>query len=70
MVAYLGSSGSSAQLAGAVPAVCQREFDERQRQDLAASSSMRPAQNCELVPIQEVAQAIDWLERNGIAGGG
>jgi DNA repair protein RadA/Sms len=53
-----------------VPAVCQREFDERQRQDRAASSSMRPAQDCELVPIQEVAQAIDWLERNGVAGGG
>ncbi len=53
-----------------VPAVCQREFDERQRQDRAASSSERPAQNCELVPIQEVAQAIDWLERNGVAGGG
>jgi DNA repair protein RadA/Sms len=53
-----------------VPAVCQREFDERQRQDRAASSSMRPVQDCELVPIQEVAQAIDWLERNGVAGGG
>jgi predicted ATP-dependent serine protease len=53
-----------------VPAVCQREFDERQRQDRAASPSERPEPDCELVPIQEVAQAIDWLERNGVAGGG
>jgi DNA repair protein RadA/Sms len=53
-----------------VPSVCQREFDQRSRQDGAASPSTRSARDCELVPIEEVAQAIDWLERNGVAGSG
>jgi DNA repair protein RadA/Sms len=49
-----------------VPAVCQREFEERLRQQDADALALC---DCELVPIEEVAQAIDWLERNGIAGG-
>jgi DNA repair protein RadA/Sms len=47
-----------------VPAVCQREFVKRQRQGAASSSS---SGDCELVPIEELADAIDWLEHNGIA---
>jgi DNA repair protein RadA/Sms len=50
-----------------VPAVCQREIMERRRQE-GASFPISP--DCELVPIEEVAQAIDWLHSNGIAGGG
>ena len=48
------------------PAVCQREWLERQRQQGAPAP--RPGA-CELVPIEEVAQAIEWLEHNGIASG-
>jgi DNA repair protein RadA/Sms len=50
-----------------VPAVCEREITQRRRQE-GASSSL--SGDCELVPIEEVAQAIDWLDKNGIAGGG
>jgi len=49
-----------------VPAVCQREITARKRQEEASPS---PSPNCELVPIEEVAQAIDWLQNNGIAAG-
>ena len=49
-----------------VPAVCQREFVERQRQK---GASPFLSGDCELVPIEEVAQAIEWLELNGIASG-
>jgi hypothetical protein len=40
---------------------------ERRRQE---GSSLPISPDCELVPIEEVAQAIDWLHSNGIAGGG
>ncbi len=49
-----------------VPAVCAREIKQRERQEGASSSLSR---DCELVPIEEVAQAIDWLDKHGIAGG-
>lgn len=49
-----------------VPAVCQREFVDRQQQGEALNASSK---DCELVPIQDVAEAIDWLRRHGIAGG-
>jgi predicted ATP-dependent serine protease len=49
-----------------VPAVCQREITARKRQE---ETSSPPSPNCELVPIEEVAQAIDWLKNNGIAAG-
>ncbi len=47
-----------------VPAVCHRELTKRRAKDTRASSA-----DCELVPIEEVAQAIDWLEENGVASG-
>jgi DNA repair protein RadA/Sms len=45
-----------------VPAVCQREFEERRK-----SSGSKAGSECELVPIEEVAQAVDWLQRHGVA---
>ncbi len=61
-----------------VPAVCHREHASRKKAakassasaSLSTSASRSPASmnssDCELVPIEEVAQAIDWLERNGV----
>jgi predicted ATP-dependent serine protease len=52
-----------------VPAVCHREHLERRSKDSARSTTRgRGKFNCELVPIEEVAQAVDWLEQNGVAG--
>ena len=61
-----------------VPAVCHREHASRKKAakassasaSLSTSASRSPASmnssDCELVPIEEVAEAIDWLERNGV----
>jgi DNA repair protein RadA/Sms len=43
-----------------VPAVCAREFAER-------NASVMRGSECELVPIEELAQAIDWLRSHGLA---
>jgi DNA repair protein RadA/Sms len=43
-----------------VPAVCHREFEKRAKGEPSALPG-----KCELVPIEEVAQAVDWLQRNG-----
>jgi DNA repair protein RadA/Sms len=43
-----------------VPAVCHREFEERAKGGASGLSDQ-----CELVPIEEVAQAVDWLQHNG-----
>lgn len=48
-----------------VPEVGHREQAERKRVADRVSRA-----DCELVPIEEVAQAVDWLERNGIASDG
>ncbi len=45
-----------------VPAVCHREFEAR-----AKRAGVGPATECELVPIELVAEAIDWLKRYGMA---
>jgi predicted ATP-dependent serine protease len=50
-----------------VPAVCQRELEERPREKKASGGGRK---ECELVPIDEVSQAIEWLRANGIEGGG
>jgi len=47
-----------------VPAVCHRELVSRRAKGVVSRSA-----DCELVPIEEVAQAIDWLEENGVASG-
>ncbi|MCP4904074.1 MAG: DNA repair protein RadA [bacterium] len=53
-----------------VPAVCHREDLERGTQGSGRKAVRgRKMSNCELIPIEEVAQAVDWLERNGIEGG-
>lgn len=44
-----------------VPAVCYREHQEREKKPRKAHSSV-----CELVPIEEIAQAVDWLQQNGV----
>jgi DNA repair protein RadA/Sms len=52
-----------------VPAVCHREHMEQIKQKGGGSKTDNRAESlCELVPIEEVAQAVDWLEANGIAG--
>lgn len=54
-----------------VPAVCHREHMEQIKQNGGGSKTGKRADSlCELVPIEEVAQAVDWLEANGIAGRG
>ena len=54
-----------------VPAVCHREHMEQIKQNAGGSKTGKRAESlCELVPIEEVAQAVDWLEANGIAGRG
>ena len=53
-----------------VPAVCHREHLNRAEAGGGAARGQRPAKgHCELVPISEVAEAIDWLGRNGVVGG-
>ena len=47
------------------PAVCHREFEARRKK-----GSQSQKTDCELVPIEEVSQAIDWLDKNGVASGG
>jgi hypothetical protein len=42
-----------------VPAVCAREHA---KQAEGSGSALK----CELVPMGEVAQVVDWLERNGV----
>ena len=44
-----------------VPAVC---FEEQKSRTKARKKGAEPV--CELVPIQEVAQAVDWLRENGM----
>ena len=44
-----------------VPAVC---FEEQKSRTKAREKGADPV--CELVPIQEVAQAVDWLRENGM----
>jgi DNA repair protein RadA/Sms len=43
------------------PAVCCREYLERQEYESGKRGS-----DCELVPIEEIAQAVAWLERHGV----
>jgi DNA repair protein RadA/Sms len=50
-----------------VPAVCHREFEEREFEERGIGEDSRLKGKCELVPIEEVAQAVDWLHRNGAA---
>jgi len=45
-----------------VPEVCHRELAER-RAD--AKTGTRP--DCELIPIEDLAQAVDWLAENGVS---
>ena len=45
-----------------VPAVCHREFEGR-----AKGKASGRQDECELVPIEEIAQAVEWLQRNGAA---
>ncbi|HEB89118.1 MAG TPA: DNA repair protein RadA [Deltaproteobacteria bacterium] len=45
-----------------VPAICERELRDRE----TSAAAKGPASHCELVPITEVAQAIDWLAANGV----
>jgi DNA repair protein RadA/Sms len=45
-----------------VPAVCAREHAKRA--EGRGREAARP--ECELVPMEEVAQVVDWLERNGV----
>jgi DNA repair protein RadA/Sms len=52
-----------------VPAVCARELEERASGSGRARKGGRRggAEQCELVPFEELSQAIDWLEENGVA---
>jgi predicted ATP-dependent serine protease len=47
-----------------VPAVCHRELEAR-----AMLAAAGPASECELVPIEALTDAIDWLKRYGVAPG-
>jgi len=47
-----------------VPAVCHREMTSRRKKATGPRAT-----DCELVPIEEVAQAIEWLKENGVASG-
>ena len=52
-----------------VPAVCHREHVERRGKEASnARQEKTKKPQCELVPIEEVAQAVEWLERNGESG--
>jgi DNA repair protein RadA/Sms len=48
-----------------VPEVCHRELGRR-----AGRGSVVGSNNCELVPIEEVGQAVDWLADHGAVAGG
>ena len=52
-----------------VPAVCARELEERASGSAGARKGGRRggSEQCELVPFEELAQAIAWLEENGVA---
>jgi DNA repair protein RadA/Sms len=53
-----------------VPEVCYREHADRsQKKSGSRKAPTARASECELVPIEELAQAVDWLERNGVPGG-
>ena len=45
-----------------VPAVCAKELADRRKGGAKKGEAV-----CELVPIEEVGQAVDWLEKNGVA---
>jgi DNA repair protein RadA/Sms len=47
-----------------VPALCHRELEAR-----AKRAGAGPTHLCELVPIEAVAEAIEWLKRYGLAPG-
>ncbi len=47
-----------------VPAVCHRELEVRAKQ-----AGVGPAHKCETVPIEALAEAIEWLKRCGVAPG-
>jgi DNA repair protein RadA/Sms len=52
-----------------VPAVCHREqLDRQSKKSGSRSAKSAKKSQCELVPIEEVAQAVEWLERNGVGG--
>ncbi len=46
-----------------VPAVCEREWRAR---DHAPGDGQR--NSCELIPIEQIAEAIEWLRDNGVRG--
>ena len=49
-----------------VPAVCHKEFAEREAAARKSNGSTTGEDaKCELVPIEEIAQAVDWLHRFG-----
>lgn len=54
-----------------VPAVCYREYEQRRRDAKHDKNANKNAAKpeCELVPIEEVAEAVDWLKRCGVAPG-
>jgi DNA repair protein RadA/Sms len=45
-----------------VPAVCHREHRARVENGAGSRRS-----DCELVPIEEIAEAVEWLERHGVS---
>jgi DNA repair protein RadA/Sms len=45
-----------------VPAVCEREWRSREQAKGASKT------DCELIPIEQVAQAIEWLREHGVRG--
>jgi predicted ATP-dependent serine protease len=45
-----------------VPEVCHRELGQR-----GGSGSSAGSGDCELIPIEEVGQAVDWLADHGVA---
>lgn len=47
-----------------VPAVCEREWRAREQ----AGGAARLKTQCELIPIEEVAQAVEWLREHGARG--
>jgi DNA repair protein RadA/Sms len=50
-----------------VPAVCAREWRERARGARGGSDDSQQV-DCELIPIEEIAEAIEWLRDNGLRG--
>ena len=46
-----------------VPAVCEREWRTRDHASGAGSEV-----TCELIPIEQIAEAIEWLQDNGVRG--